>query len=82
MKSAYEKAMERLGPLTELSDEQKNAIADIDTDTKAKIVEIELMNQDILKGSELTAIDDIKAEIEKLKVTAEGKKDAIRDAGK
>jgi hypothetical protein len=44
MKSAYELAMERLGGESNtLTDEQKQAIADIDAGMKAKIAEAEIM---------------------------------------
>jgi hypothetical protein len=44
MKSAYELAMERLGGAsTELSDEQKAAIADLDAKLKARVAETEIM---------------------------------------
>ena len=43
MKSAFDLAMERLGePIQELSDEQKAAIAEIESKCKAKIAEAEL----------------------------------------
>ena len=43
MKSAYELAMERLGgPVIQLSEEQKAAIAEVDKRRKAKIAEAEL----------------------------------------
>ncbi len=44
MKSAYELAMERLGGESKkLSDEQKQAIAEIDSKTKAKVAETQIM---------------------------------------
>ena len=43
MKSAYELAMERLGgPVQQLSDEQKQQIAEIEKRRKAKMAEAEL----------------------------------------
>jgi hypothetical protein len=44
MKSAYELAMERLGGESQkLTEEQKQAIAEIDSRTKAKVAETEIM---------------------------------------
>jgi hypothetical protein len=44
IKSAYELAMERLGGASqELTDEQKQAIAEIDRKAKAKVAETEIM---------------------------------------
>ncbi len=44
MKSAYELAMERLGgEASDLTDEQKAALAEIDSKMKAKVAETEIM---------------------------------------
>lgn len=67
MKSAYELAMERLqkkeGVSAPLTDAQKSAIAEIESQTKARIAEIEIM-----QGRELAAAlaKGDAAEIEKL----------------
>jgi len=52
MKSAYELALEKSGgEIQELSGEQKNAMAEIDSRFKAKIAEAELATQEKLKTS-------------------------------
>lgn len=84
MKSAYELAMERLGGESNvLSDEQKAAIADIDTKMKAKIAETEITFDQQLATEE----DPAKAafaqqtrqqQLAKIKEDAEAEKEAIR----
>ena len=52
MKSAYELAMERLekdSPVTALSDEQKAAIAEIDSLYQSKIAEKEVFLTDLIR---------------------------------
>jgi len=61
MKSAYELAMERLNklsPTVKLSDEQKNQLAELESQCAAKIAERELF----LKGEMAKAIDKGDAE--------------------
>ena len=86
MKSAYELAMERAGgESNNLSDEQKSALADIDSKMKAKLAETEIMfDQQIA-----TETDPAKAAfaqqtrqkaLEKIKWDAEDEKEAIRQS--
>lgn len=86
MKSAYELAMERAGGVSKkLSDEQKTAMADIDSKMKAKIAETEIMfDQQLAKE-----IDPAKAafaqqtrqqQLAKIRATAESDKEAIRQS--
>lgn len=84
MKSAYELAMERLGgESSELSDEQKAAIAEIDSKMKAKVAETEIMFEQQLAAE----TDPAKAAfaqqtrqqaIAKIKEDAEAEKENIR----
>lgn len=63
MKSAFDLAMERLGkPIQELSDEQKTAIAEIESKCKAKIAEAELARDErIVKANgDFQQIEQIK----------------------
>lgn len=86
MKSAYELAMERLGgESNELSEEQKAAIAEIDSKMKAKVAETEIMFDQQLA----TEADPAKAamiqqtrqqQIAKVKNDAEEEKESIRNA--
>jgi hypothetical protein len=84
MKSAYEVAMERFGGETQkLSEEQKTAIADIDSRMKAKVAEIEIMFDQQLA----TEADPAKAgliqqtrqqQIAKTRANAEEEKENVR----
>lgn len=84
MKSAYELAMERLGgEANKLTDEQKAAISEIDSRTKAKIAETEIMFDQQLANE----ADPAKAaliqqtrqqQIAKIMAAAENEKDDIR----
>lgn len=84
MKSAYELAMERMGGAgPSVTDEQKKAIAEIDSKMKAKIAETEITFDQQL-ASEL---DPAKAaflqqtrqqQIAKIKETAEAEKEEVR----
>jgi hypothetical protein len=86
MKSAYELAMERFGgESNELSDEQKTAIAEIDSKLKAQVAEAEIMFDQQLASE----MDPAKAaliqqtrqqQIAKLKKDAEYEKENIRNA--
>ncbi len=50
MKSSFELAMERLGgPVKKLTDEQKKAIAEIESKYKSKIVQVQLSSEDRVK---------------------------------
>jgi len=85
MKSAYELAMERMGgEADELSQEQKAAIAEIDSTMKAKIAETEIMFDQQMA----TEIDPAKAafaqqtkqdQLAKIRSQAEADKDRIRN---
>lgn len=92
MKSAYELAMERLekqSPTRQLSEEQKAAIAEIETATKAKIAEQELF----LKGKIAEAAAEGKyeeaaqleqqltREVRRFNEDAEAKKEKVRSGG-
>ena len=84
MKSAYELAMERLGGESdELTTEQKEAIAEIDSRMKAKVAETEIMFDQQLA----TEADPAKAaliqqtrqqQIAKIKGDAEAEKEHVR----
>lgn len=84
MKSAYELAMERSsGPAMKLTDEQKSAIADVDSKMKAKVAETEIMFDQQLASE----TDPAKAAftqqtrqeaLAKIKRDAEDEKEAIR----
>ncbi len=91
MKSAYELAMERLekeNPTVTLSEEQKAAIAEIDSRAKAKVAEKELfLNEQIAKAraagqwSEVESIEkQLAAELRRIEVEAEEKKERVRNA--
>lgn len=73
MKSAYERAMERLeqesGPLKKLSDEQRQAIAEIDKKFDAKIAEQRLHYEGRIAGA---APDERQALMEELSTTLAG----------
>lgn len=84
MKSAYELAMERLGGESkELTEEQKSALADIDSRMKAKTAETEIMFDQQLEAE----VDPAKAgfiqqtrqqQIAKIKDEAEAEKEQVR----
>ncbi len=86
MKSAYELAMERLGGESKgLSDEQKDAIADIDVKMKSSIAEAQIMFDQQLAAED----DPAKAafiqqtrqqQIAKFKADADSAKQEIRQA--
>ena len=91
IKSAYERALERLGtnggPPPTLSEKQKDALAGVDREIRAKIAELEIMlGQDIVvaraggdfeKAAELE--EDRVRRIAKLNDEAETRKNAIRE---
>lgn len=84
IKSAYELAMERLGgESNKLTEQQKRAIADIESRTKAKIAETEIMFDQQLAAEPNAAkaafIKQTRREqIAKMKEDAESEKDRIR----
>ncbi len=94
MKSAYELAMERLrendpeGGI-ELSDEQKQALADIDSSYKAKIAEKEIFLkgklQEALSSHDMEGVEQLETQLrnEKLRLEdeRESKKNKIRNKG-
>jgi len=89
MKSAYELAMERLekqSPTATLSDAQKQEIADIESHTKAKIAERELLLEGEIEKAkrsgdfgELESLQkQLAGEKRRLLAECEEKKDAVR----
>ena len=84
MKSAYELAMERLGGESQkLTEEQKQAIAEIDAKMKAKIAETEIMfDQQLAAESDPAKAAFIQQtrqqQIAKIKEGAEGEKENTR----
>ena len=84
MKNAYELAMERLGgESTTLTDEQKAAIAEIDSKMKAKVAETEIMfDQQLASESDPAKAAFInqtrQQNIAKIKADAEEEKDGVR----
>ena len=86
MKSAYELAMERLGGgLKELTDEQKDAIADIDIKMKSGIAEAQIMfDQQLAEETDPAKAAFIQQtrqqQIAKIKAEADEAKQQIRQA--
>ncbi|MEN7972288.1 MAG: hypothetical protein ABFR47_00485 [Verrucomicrobiota bacterium] len=84
IKNAYELAMERLGgEAQELSEEQKQAIAEIDSKMKAKVAETEIMFDQQLASERDPAkagfIQQTRQEqIAKIKEDAEEEKERVR----
>lgn len=89
MKSAYELAMERLqkqSPARTLTDEQKAAIAEIDTVAKAKTAEQELFLRDKIAGAtaegkyeEAVQLEQqLARELRRISEDAEARKEKIR----
>jgi len=90
MKSAYELAMERLekqSPTAKLTDAQKAEIAEIDSQTKAKLAEREVFLQDQIAkarfGGDDTAAesleDQLARELRRIQQDGEDKKEKIRE---
>lgn len=90
MKSAYELAMERLekqSPTAKLTDAQKAEIAEIDSQTKAKLAEREVFLQDQIAkarftGDETAASsleDQLARELRRIQQDGEDKKEKIRE---
>lgn len=86
MKSAYELAMEKLGDekFQQLSDEQKNEIAEIERKYQSKIAEAEVMSQDKIKKAlgEPNLVEQIRndlvVEIASFREKSEQNKELIR----
>ncbi len=89
MKSAYELAMERLdkqSPVAKLTDEQRQALADVDQAYKAKIAEREVfLSSQITKATEArdaAEVDNIRLqlsrEVRRLQEECEAKKAKLR----
>jgi len=89
MKSAYELAMERLqkgSPSLSLTDEQKKALADVDSKYRAKIAEKELFLKDqIRKAQSEGKLKDVESlekqvasEVRRLQEECEAKKEKLR----
>lgn len=84
MKSAYELAMERSSsPSIKLTDEQKDALAEIDSKMKAKVAETEIMfDQQIASESDPAKAAFIQQtrlqQIAKIRENADAEKEGIR----
>ena len=88
LKSALDLALERLsrndGAMTKLTAAQKAALAEIDSKTKAKLAEMEILGNDqLLKAGEVPEkIETLKAEqriaMDKIRTRAEEEKERIR----
>jgi hypothetical protein len=89
MKTAYELAMERLGktsPAAKLSDEQKRALADLDSVYRARLAEREIASKSALAAAEekgdLEAAELVQQQLvgerRKLQAELEEKKERIR----
>ena len=83
MKSAYERALDRFGPVNELTDDVKNQIADIETLFKSKIAAADvsytskISQADTREEAEALRLE-MSREIAALKEKAQSKKDDIR----
>lgn len=89
MKSAYDLAMERLqktdpNAVTSLTDEQRNRLAEIETEYKAMIAEREvfLMGklQEAETGGDATAVEQIRQQIANERARLEEERDAKKEA--
>lgn len=90
IKTAYEKALERLGaagePMVRLTPEQKAALAEVDARVRAKIAEVEiLMDRQIAEARARADIDRVRtltdhkqAEIRRIREEGEREKEKIR----
>lgn len=88
MKSAYELAMERLekddpGGSVSLSDEQKQALADIDTKYKAKIAEREVFLEKQLlearRSRDTDAIEQIRTQLRNERLRLEEERESAKE---
>ena len=91
MKSAYELAMERLqktAPSLSLSEEQKKALAEIDSKYRAKIAEKELFLRDQIrkvrtegKGDEIDSLEkQLASDVRRLGEECEAAKEKLRNS--
>jgi len=91
MKSAYELAMERLNkqsPVVKLTEQQKNAIAELESKYKAKIAEREISLKDQIVAAAVAGDAEKMERLEeelargrrKLQAELEEKKDQVRKA--
>ena len=88
LKSALDLALERVaqrdGTMASLTDAQKAALAEIDSKTRAKLAELEILGNDRLAkaASDPDQIEKIKAEqrtaMEKIRSRAEEEKERVR----
>lgn len=85
MKSAYELAMEKLGGVKQISKQQKQKLAEIDSLYDSRKAEAQLRAQTAIEeaagDSEKAAQirDDLARELRKLDERREAKKDKVRD---
>ena len=83
MKSAYERALEKFGPIGELRDEQKEKIAEIDSIYKAKIASEELSFREKIATAGPDEADKLRRQmsidINRLKEKAQAEKDKVRN---
>lgn len=85
MKSAYELAMERMGgEAQELTNEQKAALAEIDSKMKAKIAETEVMfeqqlNTEVDPAKSAFAQQTKQEQMVKIRSQAEEEKETVRN---
>lgn len=84
MKSAYELAMERLekasGPAKKLTDEQKEAIADIERVYEAKMAERRLEFEPKLAAAPPDEAEALRAKLAEALASLEAERDAKKDA--
>lgn len=83
MKSAYERALDRFGPVNELSDDVKAQIAEIDSLYTSKIASVEISYKEKMAQADgPDAVAELQQamsrEISNLKEKAQHKKDEIR----
>jgi hypothetical protein len=83
MKSAYELAMERLGGEKPLSDEQKQALAEIDTIYRAKEAEVQLARDQKLKTGtpQEQADEELSIDLRRINDKREAEKSRARQIG-
>ena len=87
MKSAYELAMSRLeknAPSVSLTEKQKQALAEVDSEVNAKLAEKKLLLEGELAKADPAEIDEIRrqlaSEIRRLEEKREREKEKIRSA--
>ena len=83
MKSAYERALDKFGPVNELTDDVKKRIADIESLFKSKIAAVDINYASRISQAETseeaeTLRLEMSREIAALKEKAQSKKDDIR----